>query len=321
MNLIERYLYQVEKYLPRSSRNEIIDELRSLILEQLDDQGINPDDDQRVAEVLKNFGEPRKVAASYTKQDDFISRELQPLFYFVVKIVAYTLPITLLFVSMIDYFSNNDTYNVIDFLLSIVYSVPGIIMAMFTSLGIIFIVFTMISRSMSSEDFDELKMPEFDPLKLPKVPTSIYKVSITESIISILFSILFLYILNYQQGIIAVYYEDVRYPLLNENFNQILLFINIGIFAQITIAIVHLYLRQKTFVTKTLEYLHTIYSAVVLFLLASTDIFNQTIIDGYDLSIVPRIFTILLIIGGVAALLGGTVEFLKMFIFIKRERV
>ncbi len=321
MKLVERYLYQVEKYLPKKTRNEITNELKSLILEQLDDQQIDLDDDIKVAGVLKDFGDPRIVASSYTRQDGVIIKELVPLFYFIMRIIIYTLPITLLFVSMIDYFSSNDTYSVLDLFLSMLYSIPNILMALMASIGILFVVFSSISLGISNEELTEIKWPEFDPLKLPKIPTSIYKISLFEVFFTILASILFLYVLNYQQGIIAIYFEDTRYPLLNDNFNQILLFINIGVVFQIIISIFHLYLRQKTFITKTMEYIHSIYSAVILFVLASTPIFNETIIDGYDLSIVPRIFTILMIIGGIAAIIGGTVEFIKMFVFIKREKI
>jgi len=320
MNLIERYLYQVEKYLPKKSRSEIINELRSLILEQLEDQSIDPSDEEQVAALLKDFGEPRIVAASYGKQDGVIAKELIPLFYFVIRIVVYTLPITLLFVSMIDYFSNNESYAVVELILSMLFNIPSIIMSVMSSIGFIFLIFAGISHSISCEEIDELKVPEFDPLKLPNIPTSIYKISIFESIISILGSILFLYLLNYQQGLIAIYFDDTRYPLLNENFNQILTFINIGAIIQIIISTIHLYLRQKTFISKTIEYMHTVYSAIILFVLATTPIFNDVLIDGYDLSIVPKIFTIALIIGGIASIIGGTVEFIKMFVFIKREK-
>ena len=319
MELIERYLYQVEKYLPKANRKEISNELRSLILEQLDDQDININDEDKIASILKDFGEPRKVAASYTKQDGVIANELVPIFYLVLRILFYVLPITLLFVSMIDYFSSNDTYSIMDLLLSMLYRVPNILMALMASIGILFVVFSGISQGLTSKELEDIKVPQFDPLKLPKVPTNIYKVSIFETLFSILASILFLYIINYEQGLIAIYFEGERYPLLNTRFQQILPYINIGLIVQILISTAHLYIRQKTFLTKTMEYIHTIYSALILFILAAAPIFNETIINGYDLTIVPRIFTIILIIAGLASIIGGTIEFIKMFVFIKRE--
>lgn len=319
MNLIERYLYQVEKYLPKSTRKEIINELRSLILEQLDDQSISQDDEQQIAQVLKDFGEPMKVAASYTRHDTLIAKELVPIFNLVLKIILYSVPLALLFVSMIDYFSNHETYSVLDLLLSMAYSIPNILMAIMSGIGINFVIFAGITKAMNSEDFEELQKPEFDPKKLPQIPKSIYKISLFEALISILGSVVVLYILNYQQGVIAIYFEDTRYPLLNENFNQILLYINIGLLSQMFISILHLYLRQKTILTKILEYIHVIYSAAILFILATSSIFNEAIIDGYDLSIVTRIFTIVLIIVGVITIIAGTVEFVKMFIFMNHE--
>ena len=68
MNTIDRYISEVGRYLPRKSRADIQVEIRSSIEDMLEDQSKKlgkPVDEQMTADVLKEFGHPKKVAASY----------------------------------------------------------------------------------------------------------------------------------------------------------------------------------------------------------------------------------------------------------------
>lgn len=88
MELIERYLYQVGRYLPLKQREDILTELRSYILDALDvSEGVEADEAQVVA-LLKQMGPPQKAAASYHSGMNYlIGPELFPLFRLVVSIV------------------------------------------------------------------------------------------------------------------------------------------------------------------------------------------------------------------------------------------
>ena len=68
MDLVDRYVHEVGRRLPRRSRSDIEAEIRSTIEDMLDGyaekQGSEVDEDM-VVEVLREFGQPEKVAASY----------------------------------------------------------------------------------------------------------------------------------------------------------------------------------------------------------------------------------------------------------------
>jgi hypothetical protein len=72
MNLLERYLQAVGKYLPKARRDDIIAELRANILSQMEDReeelGLPMTDEER-AEMLRHHGNPAIVAGRYREQN------------------------------------------------------------------------------------------------------------------------------------------------------------------------------------------------------------------------------------------------------------
>ena len=84
MELVDRYVYEVGRHLPRRSRADIETEIRSLIEDTLEGyaekQGRDVDEDMVVA-VLQEFGKPEKVAASYrTGKQYLVGPGLFPIF-------------------------------------------------------------------------------------------------------------------------------------------------------------------------------------------------------------------------------------------------
>ncbi len=91
MEIIDRYVAEVARNLPEKSRPDIAREIRSLLEDALDDRaqaaGRAPDEDMAVA-LLKEFGAPAKVAASYLPPRYLIGPQLYPTFITVLKISA-----------------------------------------------------------------------------------------------------------------------------------------------------------------------------------------------------------------------------------------
>lgn len=83
--LVERYVYQVGRFLPEKERGEIEKELRSLIQDQLDDRYPGSPSQAEVASVLKEFGDPRQMAASYSHEKYLIGPELYPMMMLVLR--------------------------------------------------------------------------------------------------------------------------------------------------------------------------------------------------------------------------------------------
>jgi hypothetical protein len=88
--LIDSYVAEVGQRLPEKNRADIENEIRSLIQDTLEDrshaQNRQPDEDL-VVEVLKEFGSPDKMAASYLPARYLIGPRLYPNFMLVMKIV------------------------------------------------------------------------------------------------------------------------------------------------------------------------------------------------------------------------------------------
>ena len=89
-NWIDRYVAQVGRSLPQSKRADIEKEIRSLLEDMLDDrsktEGREADEEMTLA-VLKEMGEPEKVAAGYLPEKYLIGPRLYPLFTLVLRVV------------------------------------------------------------------------------------------------------------------------------------------------------------------------------------------------------------------------------------------
>src|SRR5512147_2190053 len=89
MNLIDKYIAEVGKHLPRKNRADIEAEIRSTLEDMLEErkQAQGPLDDAAVIELLKEYGAPRKVAESYVGPRYLIGPRIYPFFEMVTRIV------------------------------------------------------------------------------------------------------------------------------------------------------------------------------------------------------------------------------------------
>lgn len=313
MDLLERYLKQIERYLPFKDRNETTKELRSLILDQVDvllRKGISEDD--AIYQIIKEMGEPREVASKYNESRPMFSREMEPIMMLVFKIVSITLPLTVLFGQSMEYIFSTNEFNVMNFFIDIVTNIPSALYSLLVGYGFIFIIFFLIEKFIQPKF--EVETKEFNPNLLPKIPAKAFKVSVFESVFVILLICFAVYIFNLRPGLIAVYYDQGRIPLLNENFNRVLMFMNIGWFVSIGLHVYYLFKRKKNIKSKTVEFIHDIYSGAVLILFAVSNVINNVVIEEYDLTFIPNMIKITFMFIGIAVIIGGVVQFVKMFI-------
>lgn len=95
MKLLDRYMSAVAHYLPEKRRDEIARELRSNILDQLEqlaEPNHSPSEAQ-VAQVLNGMGHPQKVANQFLPPKRLVSEELFPLY---TQVLGYALLIVFL---------------------------------------------------------------------------------------------------------------------------------------------------------------------------------------------------------------------------------
>ncbi len=88
--LLDRYVIEVGKHLPRKNRVDIEREIRSSLEDMLEDRSKEsgqPVDDALILDLLRGYGAPETVAATYLPERYLIGPRLYPFFSMVVKIV------------------------------------------------------------------------------------------------------------------------------------------------------------------------------------------------------------------------------------------
>jgi hypothetical protein len=94
MTLLDRYLDAVRKKLPRNQRDDIVAELRDILLSQIEAEetthGRRLTDDE-IAAILKRFGRPMTVAARYGASNYLIGPAVYPAYVASLKLVAWVL--------------------------------------------------------------------------------------------------------------------------------------------------------------------------------------------------------------------------------------
>lgn len=87
---VDRYLHAVANYLPEESRDDIKQELKVSLYEQLEDKSEalerELNEEEQMA-FLKQLGHPMKVAAGYAPQQYLIGPALYPYYKYVLKLV------------------------------------------------------------------------------------------------------------------------------------------------------------------------------------------------------------------------------------------
>ena len=160
MNLIDRYIHEVGRFLPRKKRGSIQVELRSAVVDTLEDRyGPEADQDQ-VEEILLEFGKPRDVAASYHPRGQYlVGPGLYPIFQMVAWIVVAAVLGAQLLAFGVGVFIAGEPFSALETLAALVGSVPA-------SLGWVLIIF-MILQYFDAKPY--LEEEPWDPKSLPEV--------------------------------------------------------------------------------------------------------------------------------------------------------
>ena len=160
MDLIERYVSEVGRHLPRKNRADIQAELQSTLMDTLEAQVGGEASQEDVIDLLKEFGPPERVAASYWPEGQYlIGPKLFPLFRMVVGIALSVFAIVQLVMLGIAVVFNQEPLPVLEFFGEFIASI-------FIAFGIIVLVFAVLQR------FDvrpETEQEEWDPRNLPTI--------------------------------------------------------------------------------------------------------------------------------------------------------
>ena len=160
MELIDRYVYEVGRHLPPKNRGDIQVELRSLLRDNLEARVQGEASEEDVAAMLKEFGSPAKVAASYNPQSQYlVGPELFPTFRTVFGIAMLVTVVVYAVLLGLALFTAPEPLKILDLVSEFVGSV-------FSVLGTIVVIFFILQ-------YFGVRVPrpgeEWDPRALPDV--------------------------------------------------------------------------------------------------------------------------------------------------------
>ncbi|MFO7584511.1 MAG: hypothetical protein R6W69_07260 [Anaerolineales bacterium] len=228
MNLIERYIQHVGKHLPEKSREDVKREIRSLIEDSLEDRSRElgrEADTAMIVDVLKEFGRPEKMAASYTPERYLIGPRLFPTFWLVVKIVTSVM-LAIALVKLFIGLGQTDA-NFPRLLLQTFFEFVGSIITALGNVVVVFAVLQYFVPEISQELGDE---KEWDPLKMEKIEDE-DQINRVEMVFGITFSVIGLALFNFFPELLGFSFakdgEWVFLPALSQAFFNYLPWINI----------------------------------------------------------------------------------------------
>jgi hypothetical protein len=168
MNLIDTYVSEVGRRLPRKGRADIEAELRSVLQDMLEERSKKAGkaiDEELTLQILREYGAPDKVAASYLPERYLIGPRLFPIFLRVLAIVFPIITVLALVGGFAASFSAQDIVG------SIASALAGFFGTAISVLGNLVLIFAFIEWAMrqGGTGTQAAKQKEWDPRSLRKV--------------------------------------------------------------------------------------------------------------------------------------------------------
>jgi hypothetical protein len=254
MNLIDRYLHEVSRFIPPRKRGDILAELRSLLVDTLEDRFGETPSESQVEEILKEFGPPKDVAASYHPQGQYlVGPALYPLFRMVAVIVIAAVLGAQALAWGISAFVAEGSFGVLDVIGSIFNSIPG-------ALGWVVLVFMILQYFDAKPSLEE---EPWDPKALPAINPD-EDIKRGELIVGLVFSILVLVLISlFPQWIGFITTPGGKfYP--NPVIIRYLSLIQISLACWIGFNVYLLWKGRQDLISRLMRIVLNIYSAVVL---------------------------------------------------------
>jgi hypothetical protein len=274
--LIEAYIEEIGQQLPNKTRADIQAEIRSLIEDTLADRSQAAGrevDDEMVVEVLKEFGSPEKMAASYLPERYLIGPRLYPIFMLVIRIV--TIVVAVVAVIGLGVAMGKTGGAGPELVTAIGQSVIGFVNGFLQALGNIVLIFAILQWAMPNLKVNE---QSWDPRSL-KIKPSPERIEVGAQIADVVFTMAAILIFNfYPQWVMFATNTSGEWtfsPILAASFFAFLPLFNLAWLLSITRSIILLRQGVWTSFTRWFSVGASIFSMVILvMLLSSTPLVN-----------------------------------------------
>jgi len=222
MTLIERYVNEIARRLPRKQRNDVRKELRSALADALDNRVEGEASEEEILVLLREFGRPEAVAASYLPENQYlVGPNLYPTFKTVTGVVLTVLASLVTLGFLVDLVGGPPEAGRL--WLWILGFLGEIWDTALSAFGIIVLIFALLQRF----DDDEPEEP-WDPRELPEV-RNFDLVGHGEAIVGIVIPAFFLVLLNVFKDHFGVRVEPGSQLLLNEVFQESLPWLSLAL--------------------------------------------------------------------------------------------
>jgi hypothetical protein len=257
MELIDRYVREVGRRLPRKNRADIETELRSLLVDNLDDRVEGEPSEEDVVTLLQEFGPPDKIAASYAPgQGYLIGPKMYPLFRMVagiVLVVFISVQTVLLGIALLF---NQQTPALGTWF-------ADFFGGLFVAFGVLILVFAVLQRLGVQPDLED---ESWDPRTLPADDED-DPIRVGGLLVEITLSIILIVILLLVPDRIGAYFfpggEFISNPVLQTYLPLVIGTIILGI----VLDIVLIWRRQWTSLTRLAKILMNVLTIVILIVL------------------------------------------------------
>lgn len=165
MDLVERYLAAIARELPETQRDDIVAELRDLLLSQLEEKEAELGRPLAAAEteaVLKDFGHPLTVAFRYRRFQRLIGPEVFPFYLQAMKVCATLMVILQLIVMAVRLARGDGPWDAVaDLFDRLFFSLIWVV-------GAVTLVFTLIDHSQGARPFSRWRPRSLPPAYLKR---------------------------------------------------------------------------------------------------------------------------------------------------------
>ena len=247
-NLIDNYVSEIGRRLPRKTRGDIEAEIRSILQDMLEERSQKtgkPVDEEMTLEVLKTYGAPDKVAANYLGDRYLVGPRLYPTFMLVLRIVLIVIGV--LAAIGLGIALSRITLTPGNALQTTLKAFGSFFTSAFTALGNIVIIFAILEWALyraggKPETKGQPEEKEWDPRLLTKV-SSPNQVKMGEMIVEIVGCFVVIVLFNFYPQVIgftpsmnalvdsgnwAVGFGNLNFvPLLSEAFFRFVPFLTI----------------------------------------------------------------------------------------------
>lgn len=254
MDFIERYVYAVGRSLPKGQREDIKEEIRSLILDKVDERmNVGETEEEAILYVLTEMGDPNKFARQYHFRPTYIiGPTLYETYLFVLKLTLVASAISIIMIHFLNT-STAWTQKIVQMGYEFIHT--GIYV-----FGIVTLIFLLIERM---EIQFKISSKDWNPIKLPRAPKNYEVVSHFEMVVELLVTIFVLAFFNrsFAEWMMAT---SISSFIDMNRFHDYLMFWNATWVISLVIIIIVLLLNKYTIWLRAISVILTFFQVYLL---------------------------------------------------------